>query len=299
MKIIKSTLWGIILGTLFAAALLLYVGEPKLEPIWLVNESVDKAFNATCTIETSDKDIGTGVLLDTGYILTAAHVVDENNNNKIEDDERETKVTFHNHTGIVSVHSATALYTFRDDYLDYAVLEIKGGLYSEVSLDLLPPKLGDRVFTIGCTRGYAPHISAGLESTQTEDSGLLGRAGISVYSGNSGGGIFIETQRLVGVVSKVGVDTEYTRITFPIPSKEGFAFASTTIRRTIYLPNWTEYTRSHHIYLGLRNKGLGFTVVKPEKSNEILFIYLRAGAKTALQIIVVICAFYFTRKYLR
>jgi hypothetical protein len=152
---------------------------------------------------------GTGVLLDTGFILTAKHVVDTNDDGFIDQWEKQVQVKFY--SPIASVHTATVvsdpltIWKYRGDF---AFLAIENPPESKIRLindeDYKQIKFGDKLFAIGRSNAELPHLTLGVRSTDTMDR--LHRASLPIYYGNSGGGVFSsETGELVGIAAEISL----------------------------------------------------------------------------------------------
>lgn len=163
----------------------------------IINKEVRSAFNATCKVR-AHGSIGTGTLLDTGYILTAKHVIDANNNGDIELRERAVKVQFFGDKPIIVEATVVAA----GKYLDFAILEPHCPMKSDIQFSKSTPLIGDKIFTIGMTRGDNPHITSGFISAPSMNDGNP-RASCFISFGNSGGGIFDSSKRLVGVINAI------------------------------------------------------------------------------------------------
>ena len=199
-----------------------------------VTPKFSDAYSASCVVSRSDGVIGSGVLLDSGYVVTNKHVVDEDKNGAI---------TFTEKTGIwvrffepASVHSATILDSSEVNWLfglggDYAVLKVDNPPKSKIRLmnreqfrDVKPGRL---LYCIGATDGESPpHITFGPRSS--DDEMFFSRAGLSAYFGNSGGGIFTaDTTELIGLSTRVHI--------------------ATAMSEPQVLPDWVTFTPSHEI----------------------------------------------------
>ena len=93
------------------------------ERFQVVHESVNEAYNSVCQISSST-EVGeitaSGVLLESGYILTAAHVIDLNRNGILDPGEGTATVTFPN-AGHFTARVTTILCSNMKD-LDVALL---------------------------------------------------------------------------------------------------------------------------------------------------------------------------------
>lgn len=160
----------------------------------------------------SQPKLGTGVLLDTGLILTAKHVVDTDNDGYVGPFEAIVEVKFFYPTAYVTTATVvsspiTSWYATED----FVFLRIANPPSSNVHLISNEDydnhmKAGAPVFAVGLSRGIEPpHITTGVKSTDVEN-GQDARASIAVYFGNSGGGIYSEeTGELVGITTGIAL----------------------------------------------------------------------------------------------
>jgi V8-like Glu-specific endopeptidase len=168
---------------------------------------LNDAFSATCSIYTSNSKSGTGFMLDTGYILTAAHVVDKNKNQKIDPTENLVGLKFE---GISEVATGTVIMVgkWKDwRHEDIAVIKVIKGKHPKsnirlASFDTIEKLLpGEELFTVGFPYRGPVHITEGLLSTPVRD---LSRFSASLYFGNSGGGVFLKhNQEVIGLVCRL------------------------------------------------------------------------------------------------
>ena len=283
---LRAILAGSAVGLFFS--FLIYLFFPPIQVESGINERIERAKNATCEVKDNHGSIGTGILLETGFVLTASHVVDDNGDGRLEDWERGTTVLFYNEAGVSSVHSASVVYLSNRDFLDFAILEVENAPKSDVKLQMSYPKIGDELFTIGCTRGMNPHLSHGHESMRSGRYPLYARASVPVYSGNSGGGLFNSDQEVVGIVSMVGVDRLTTYVDIPVPTDHGVMIVTTAADYVVFMSSWTEYTRSQFMFLELKSLGLEFTVVNPPVETDwgTINIYLSMTAQIILVLVI-------------
>lgn len=179
---------------------------PKIKPSKAHN-TIQKSYSSVCMITTNNA-AASGVLLESGYILTAAHVVDQNLNGILEENEIRQKVVF---PSIDFETTATVIISGNiKESIDLAVLvpekEIPlRGVRIIQSKDYWDLKFGEPITTIGMQMGESPaHITDGrLISMPSDDT--LHRNSANSYFGNSGGGIFKEEQ-LIGIAVAVGRD---------------------------------------------------------------------------------------------
>ena len=118
---------------------------------------------------------------------------------------------------------------------------------------------------------------------------------------NSGGGVFTESQDVVGVVVGVGIDWRDLQVVTPIMrrKKNGktvlrFYLGDGKYMQT--LPNWAEYVKASDIYEALEKKNLGFTVVTPVEKTD--WMAYSAYYRMAAQIFCVLLVVFLFRKEL-
>lgn len=206
-------------------------------------------FTSICGISSSqflqnELNFGSGILLSDGiHVITNRHVIDRNKNLVIDEDEKSVTCTFFNKKSRKNTISdakviwAASLEHFRELTLDLAVIKLPEKVGAGVKLmsirDYKNLAVGHSIYAIGCPGGkIPPHITFGGQSSQFQPH--LQRAGISVWFGNSGGGIFsARSGELLGIVSKLHRDGNGHII-----------------------PEWTEYISVERIIPCLQNLGL-------------------------------------------
>jgi len=249
-NIVKVGAFVIMIAVLVAALFNIYLSQP---------DKFVNSFNSTCTIESGFAKSGTGVILKSGYVLTAAHVVDLNMNGRISNRERNCTAIFRHGNR----YKARVLYLGDQDF---AILEIDDGFFSKSSAvpSYKTPNLGDEVYTIGAMAGHKPHISTGRVSTPDMNSG---RTSCAVHGGNSGGGVFANDGEQIGVIVAVGMKREYDTARFPILSDDGVQIITATIARKTEVNNVSLYLPTENIRGELVAKNLGFLLdVQPQPS---------------------------------
>jgi len=229
---------------------------------------------ASCLVKTAVGS-GSGVFLDTGYVITCAHVVDSDMDGYVRANEREVVCEF---LGGPYPHGQKfeVVYASRD--VDVAILQpiIKFN-YEKRILDRLPkisPSLedgfpGDKVFAVG-----APHTQPLLIS-----EGFIGfsrdkyrRASCFISTGNSGGGIFNTTNDLLGLVTAVFMVRSFTdaEILIPMPKEDGdiqLLIGKMSMPLEVVVNNICAYTSIVDIRNNLNDKFLGSLLDKqPEES---------------------------------
>ena len=216
MRILTTLLLTLLPTTLLAS--------PDIHP------PIANAYQSTCAIQSNSRTRGTGVLLDNGYVITAAHVVDTNGNGKLDEKERLVELKFYSPkpleiSGWVILLGDPAC----KHRVDIAVIVPENPIYSKVSVTETPPSIGTPVFTIGHPLGEPPTITDGRISHPNKKGG---RSSIPVYSGNSGGGVFLsDSQNLVGIIVRVTVDA----------------------RRRAFIYHLSEYVHASHITAAMKH----------------------------------------------
>ncbi|MBI4400451.1 MAG: serine protease, partial [Nitrospirae bacterium] len=167
---------------------------------------------------------GTGVHLRDGYIVTARHVAEREEQGRAVISEQILILT-------ADLHELPARLTGVNTFLDLAVYRVDGdsraGLASATPFAEKEPDPGEEVFTVGYPLGWGPAVAYGRIGNPktflpTVETRLL-QADVSVCSGNSGGGLFNARGEMVGVVHAV-IQTEQiqgerrcSRFAFAVP----------------------------------------------------------------------------------
>lgn len=258
----------------------------------VINQNVSEAYNATCRIDIEYTLIGmeltsTGVLLDTGYVLTAAHCIDGDADGVIDRYERSPQIKFYG--DIASVHTGSVVFVGEFDSFDIAVIELENPPPSKVTL--ADTNFGDMLFTIGMTKSSPPNISTGLASSYSAGHA---RASIAAWVGNSGGGIWTKDQQLAGIASRIALGQASSIVTIPVPTDEGVMVIQGKIKSTFALSNWLWYADAHEIREGLDNRSLTFVYKTPEPQSQ-LSVY-NSYARMSISILgVLACAIAFKK----
>jgi len=197
---------GVVLGALVCVQLL----SPEEEES-KIHPEMREAYNATCRVQ-SRRSKGSGVLLNTGYILTARHCVDDDMDGKITPDERTVQIEFYGDTAEVSTATVTAI----GSNADFALLKPEKNIRSNIPFAKEVPDIGEKICTIGLMAGETPHITSGFISTPTDSK--LSKTSCYISFGNSGGGLFDDTNRVVGVVNAIRMQPVRGRLHIYIPS---------------------------------------------------------------------------------
>jgi hypothetical protein len=282
LSLLKSIFVGIALGTLtvFAAYCIL----PKS---YLINDDLIEPLKATCLIDTGN-NTGTGVLLDTGYILTAGHVTNKAPKTRL------VRVKFFNALGSVSsIHTGRVVYSSFKRGIDFGIIELESGIKSQIKLSNKYTKVGAELFTIGCQKGRAPHITYGKKSL---DASLVqSRGSMTGWFGGSGGGVFSSSNEIVGAMVSVGIEARMAHVHAYLGLGDEDNFQLHDVRGNAryfdVIPNWSEYVDSSFIFKDLASKNLMQLIEVP--GYDWNFSYIKFLLLTLLQTSgVLICVFY-------
>lgn len=177
-----------------------------------VRPSPTDVVHSVCAVKVWREDVeeysiyGSGVILDTGYVLTNMHVVDVNRDGVISDAEKDVVLKLYNGEDV----DATVVRYGAFELPDIAILYAKGKkLKSSARLatekDLKRMRFGDPVFGVGFPASEFPsHIVSGVLSLSQSD---FIRTSTPIYFGNSGGGLFLASNNLlIGINTRVRVD---------------------------------------------------------------------------------------------
>lgn len=220
-----------VLGTLFL--------WPKLkEPVNYDNINV--AYDSICMITSGtgeNRFIASGVLLESGYVLTAAHVVDRNFNNKIDDNERFITVKF----PALGDKEIQAEAIASDDVLelDLAILNPQEeidlpGVRLMSNEDYWNIKIGTPLYTIGMGNGEYPGNITDGRMIEMDRHSNAHRNSANSYFGNSGGGVFVD-EELVGIAVAVGMGRQELRM--PVFTPQGRQVGMVMVPYNIPLAN--------------------------------------------------------------
>ncbi|MCQ0032138.1 S1 family peptidase [Burkholderia glumae] len=150
--------------------------------------------------------IGSAVLIAPGRFITACHVV-----------EKSVGVTLSNGNATLKVDEVLR---DPDDRRDLCLLRVAGRL-DAAPVQIAPIstlKVGQRVYVIASPRGLELSLTDGLISSlrrEPESQVPIIQSSTPVTSGSSGGGLFDEHGRLVGVVRSVATATENFAFSYP------------------------------------------------------------------------------------
>jgi len=180
-------------------------------PSFNIAEEYQDQFAATCGVsgplDLLSEEGGTGVLLSNGRVITAKHVVDDNRNGLIDDDEKSVLLRFYYPkeficTGTVVFAPQGRLRVARG--YDFVVIEPGMDIKSNIKLATVTEHLsvgaGEQIYTIGRTDCQTPHITFGNQSTKLGFPVVYDRTDLPIWYGNSGGGIFRKDDgKLIGI----------------------------------------------------------------------------------------------------
>ena len=164
-----------------------------------LNESVVMVVaNPGCTIHNQ----GSGVVVAPGVVVTSAHVVQGSREVQVRKNEK--------------AYFASAFILAPE--LDLCLIRIPALPFPPADLETEPiPFLGQKVLTVGFPGGIGPSITAGsiTERWRFRGSHLL-QSNASTHRGSSGGGLFNESGRLVGITTFSLLNQN--DLTFSVPS---------------------------------------------------------------------------------
>jgi hypothetical protein len=284
--------------TTFLVAMLSFSAAPNKISI---APEISDAYAATCRLRSADS-IGTGVFLDTGFILTAAHLVDVNQDGVLNYDE--LSLWAETFGDAASVQTADVIFMghyLSDEREDFAILSVPNPVVSSIHLaenafcDAQP--FGQRIFTIGASQGGSLRVTDGRLDQFVND--VTERATCDILPGNSGGGIFIESNHnLLGIVVQGYSSYEYTPLSLavPIPTPDGVQME--TISGQIILSqrasSWAYVINSKDMRETIHSHGLDFAI-NPIKIPQVYTIAFAVAANLLLLIVLVRSGINFAR----
>jgi len=256
---------------LLVLLVLLFIGCGQAATVDKFSPRVKNAYHSTCKVS-GEIGAGTGILLDTGYILTAGHVVDKNFDGKLQLDEMECYVEFFS-PNTAQVLTGTVIMIgdyINDSSQDVAVIALPLGsprgsvsLISSETYDLLP--YGEDVFTLGCPRGKSPKLFSGLLEYSDVESNIA-RASFTSIMGNSGGGVYSSNGNLIGIITEnFGYYTdEAVNMLVPVPVEGGMMMimGHGQVLQVHYAPNWSQFVTAGQVRTVLANHNMDF-VIRP------------------------------------
>lgn len=166
--------------------------------------NIEDQYSSVCMLTTGNS-AASGVLLESGYIITAGHVVDTDGDWKLGPDERVIEAYF----PVLELAFKAEVLVISTEDLDLAILWPESRVPLRGSR-LIDPyeygelRVGTQLTTIGMMQGAIPaNITDGR--LVEIDASALHKNSANSYYGSSGGGVFVEN-RLIGISSAVGYD---------------------------------------------------------------------------------------------
>jgi hypothetical protein len=201
---------------IFNALTLLLVVNLKTYPI-TPTDNYANVCAITSYSETSDGGAsGAGVLIDPTHVITNRHVVDRNYSSVIEDDEVSIACCFYDKSGIVNVIPGRVVSIAEPGFIffsfDIALIELDEPMPCSTRIATSESynniEICREVYAIGCPAGrLPPHPTWGIRGPDINY--FYDSAGISIYYGNSGGGIFdASSGELIGLTTHLGLDND-------------------------------------------------------------------------------------------
>ncbi len=216
------------------------------KPIRIVKPEIYTAYSSVCMITSGTKEEGftaSGVLLESGYILTAAHVVDKDFDGEIDDKEVPLKIKFPLLPG--KEFDAHVIATSYDPTkLDIAILRPDkiiplNGVKLISDNDYWLIQIGDPLYTIGMQNGGFPSNITDGRMIFMDPHSNSHRNSANSYYGNSGGGVFIKN-KLIGISSAMGIGVQ--RLIMPIFAPNGILIGRVSVPYNVPLANFSMHT---------------------------------------------------------
>ncbi len=216
---------------------------------------------------------GSGVIYrlvgDEALIITNHHVVYDSGSNAPDGISDDIDIYLYGKED--DKYAIKAEYVGGSAYYDLAVLyaksdEFKSGTVCAAQFSDSEVSVGETAIAVGNPQGYGISATVGIVSVNSEhisvaNDGTLTRVvrmDTAVNAGNSGGGLFDDHGRLIGIVNAKIVDEEVENIAYAIPSAVVEAFVYNIIRNCLN----TDET-------ALRRVMMGVTLVSGGKTTEI------------------------------
>lgn len=212
------------------------------------DKSIRASYKNMCEIfDESGKRAGSGFVLDSGYVITAAHVVDGNRNYT---NDEYVYVSYSYYGAKFKAEVVLMGNYLLDKSRDVAVLKVDGGkigtarLLTSEQFDNLPK--GTSVVCTGIAREEARDVSIGIYTGTNDSEGTITNP---VFFGYSGAGIFIKgTNQVIGIVTRLGFDSINERAIIDGITSDGKRFRGRIlIDRIVVMPNVTQFVTSNSI----------------------------------------------------
>jgi hypothetical protein len=262
-------------------------------------DGIRNTFNATCIVGNGSAKLGliipmgTGIVLDTGFILTARHVVDINGNNKLEANERDLVVQF-KYGGL---HPVRVAYFGKKDFA-LLMPDLDFSLRPSVKASRRNSVLAEKIHTVGATAGQSLHVTTGHISMPY---GGRGRASCYISGGNSGGAIVDENNEHLGVVVAVGLRHAFLRAQSVLTIKNKSYMSNTVLHVRDEVGSLCFYVPIKQVRSEIADKNLGhlLDVLPQQPLLDSLYGPFMAGGLTLLyQIILFLLAVFYVRRHL-
>lgn len=195
-------------------------------------EDIKKANVTVCNMTHGFMGSGTHIKINgEDYILTCAHMLDENNEDKLymileNHEERMLEIIKVNHETDLALLKIKKYKSINDEIGDKHIDNLP---YLKISKVF--PKEGDKVYVIGNPSKFIDIISDGtIMAMDKEREGYI--ISNKIYYGSSGGALFLPNGKLIGVVSAFGC---FSKPFQPIFETYGFAVNLKTITEFLKL----------------------------------------------------------------
>jgi V8-like Glu-specific endopeptidase len=269
---VKKT--GIICLATLSIGLLGWLITQNLLPKRIINDNLNGPYQSVACIQTGNM-VSSGVMLKSGYLLTASHCIDRNCNGIIDDYEKFIIAEFVTDNGMAFTTTATAIAISGAadfDDLDIAILTLEdrppitgADLLTIKEYDLLT--IGTSNLILGMACGEKPaNITQGYITSKNNEYNH--RSSATVYMGNSGGGVFTCDKKLIGITSKVGIDA--ASLIIPI-FDNGKLSGQMRITYPRYLANISFYVPVPAIRTFIEEEGLTDQVFPPLRKTPKYF----------------------------
>lgn len=279
----------------FLALLIAFISLTGCSKLNYVNvrEPYREAFEAACTMLIDGEENATGVLLESGYVVSAAHIFDTNGNGTIDYDEMDDEEFGVKVYGDKTRREYKAIIIGKgDNYVqnlnDIVFLQLigenlpKSNVRLATSAEISAMQIGDPVFSVGRANGHTHHLTTGVLSTNAT-SGRMRMTAEIIY-GNSGGGIYhAETGKLIGIATNICIRDEMTASYVSVPhlNEKGQLLGWITV--PVYMPyrypvgSWGEFISSRKIRSMIAEQGIYRVLGRPSKSVSQLELMISFG----------------------